>query len=193
MQGEWLLSTQKINTLALGCLKSAHDFFKTLDPKIWDIRCLIALGKFAVENGNWMKAKSNYNKAKKIAKAVKDRTQEIFVKNKLQYVFNQIRKTSGNNITVLRCTPMVEQSSTGDYKRVGPIARYLNTHMRQEIFKNLSSVCHKEVNIKVDLLTRESLEQVIEESRILVLSSDVYFDMHLVCEGSLTAADKLSA
>ena len=193
MQGEWRISTAKIDDLTFRCLKQAHSFFKTHNPKIWDLRCLISLGKYAVESGNWMKAKQNYNLAKKLAKSVKDRAQEVFVKDKLYYIFAQIRKTSGNNITLLRCTPMVEQSATGEYKRVGPIARYLNSHMRQDIFHHLSSHCHKEVNIKVDLLTRKSLEQAIEGSRILVLSSDVYSDMHLVCEGNCTAADRLTA
>jgi len=34
-----------------------------------------------------MKAKQNYNLAKKLAKSVKDRAQEVFVKDKLYYIF----------------------------------------------------------------------------------------------------------
>lgn len=45
----------------------------------------------------------------------------------------------------------------------------------------------------MDLLTRKTLQQSVEGSRILVLSSDVYSDVHLVCEGDCMTADKLTA
>ena len=43
------------------------------DPKVWDLRCLIALGEYYAENRNWTNARQNYNLAKKLAKSVKDR------------------------------------------------------------------------------------------------------------------------
>ena len=46
MKAEWRISSQKIDEVVLSCLKQARIFFELFNPKIWDLRCLIALGEY---------------------------------------------------------------------------------------------------------------------------------------------------
>ena len=72
-KAEWRIRSKKMDEVVLSCLNQAHGFFEMYDPKVWDLRCLIALGEYYAENRNWTNARQNYNLAKKLAKSVKDR------------------------------------------------------------------------------------------------------------------------
>ena len=90
---------------------------------MWELRCEVTFAMYYKLEKKWSKAREKFVTAKALAKLSKDRKQEIFIKDQIQNINQEIRKGSVNNISILIGNPLVKNTGAEEPERIGPVCR----------------------------------------------------------------------
>ena len=116
---------------------------------------------------------------------------ETLIKGKQHRINEELKKYSSNNISILKAYPLLRKNEFGQLEKLGPICRQYRSNYQQDIVKSLTN-CNKIVNVRMGILTRQSLRNFTKGSRILIISSDITDPDHLIVEGEASQADTMS-
>ncbi|CAG9321183.1 unnamed protein product [Blepharisma stoltei] len=187
----WAHSFNVFHEEMIDFLTFSGKIFSELNLKALEEINYYILGEMYFCNEMFVNAEEVWMKVLDIAKLLKDRNKEIEIKEKLNLIFDRIKRRTNNVIVLLRAYPLVTVDiATGHYGADFIISSYF-AEFKSSLLRNLQRK-NKSFFIKSDIGTRENFKKYIKEGcRVLHFSSNMPQKDAIVLETNRFYADPI--